>query len=159
VSDLPALVLRRFAGEPLEIVALAAPPAVPVLERPRGCAVRAAADGEMQVYVVEVPAGYAVLPVDWRRFATDPEQVRQRVVACVRDNLEWAAFEPKSADVKARIVEQLRRALGDLTSMLDVLEVGVEPHEGADQWSVRIAYRDVSRQVRTVEIILGERLP
>jgi hypothetical protein len=153
MGDAPGIVLRRFDREPLEIVALTVPAVAPSLEGPRGCTVMAEADGDTRVYFVTLPEGYVVRPVDWRRFATDPERVRERIEMCVRDNLTEAQFEPWSPELRDRTTAQLTLALRDLGSMIDVRGVDYTPGEEPGERSVCVEYTDVDRRHHNVTFV------
>ena len=148
------IVLRRFAGEPLEIVALDPPAAEPTLEGPRGCRITSRMERDTQVYQVELPAGYAVRPVDWRRFATDPDELGRRLETCVRDNLPETTVEAWTEATRAWAVARLTLALEDLRSMITPHEVtcGLDSHPELRQ--VYIEFSDVRGQVRSCVVRL-----
>ena len=149
------IVLRRFEREPVEVVCLEVPPAAPTLVAGPGCKVSSYADGDTQVYSIVLPDGYAVRPVDWRRFALDEPKMRELLAHCVRDNLVDAVFEPWSSELADRVLPPLRLALQDLSSMLDVVDVRLEPGDQQDVWRVGIEVRDVRGHLSTVVIALS----
>ena len=148
------IVLRRFAGEAVELVAIAAPPAMTGLVAAPGCRIAAWAEGDSWVYRVVLPEGYSLRPVDWRRFATDEAKLRELLVRCLQDNLEDALFEPWTAAWRDRAAARLRLALQDLSSMFEVVEIEIEPGEEAGDRQVRIQGRDVRRQVFHLALLL-----
>lgn len=148
------IALRRFAGEPLEIVALDPPATEPTLEGPRGCRITSRTEKDTQVYHVELPPGYAVRPVDWRRFATDPDELGKRLETCVRDNLAEAMFEPWTEATRAWAVARLTLALDDLRSMITPHEVTCGPDSHPDLRQVCIEFSDVQGQVRSCVVRL-----
>jgi hypothetical protein len=150
------IVLRRFDREPVEIVCLAIPAAAPALVAGPGTAITSHTDGETQVYRVVLPDGYAVRPVDWRRFAMDEARLRELLAQCVRDNLGEALFEPWSDAWRERAVAKLELALQDLGSMFEVLRVLVEPGGVHGERQVVVEARDVQRRVFSVGLVLGE---
>lgn len=154
-----SLVLRRFEAEALEVVALVGPSATPSLAGPPGCSIRAWTDGEMRVYRVELPDGYVVRPVDWRRFASDPVQIRARIEACVNDNLGASAFEPWSDSSMSDAQGQLTMALRDLSSIIEVLEVHCDVDRGAGAILVTVDYVDVFRRRHNLVVPFGLLVP
>jgi len=153
------LVLRRFETEALEVVALVGPSAAPSLAGPPGCSIHAWTDGEMRVYRVELPDGYVVRPVDWRRFASDPVQIRARIEACVNDNLGASAFEPWSDSALSDAQGQLTMALRDLSSIIEVLEVHCDVDREAGAILVTVDYVDVFRRRHNLVVSFGLLVP
>lgn len=151
-----SVVLRRFAGEALEVVALAPPPPMTGLIAEPGCRISARPDGDTEVYRVVLPEGYVVRPVDWRRFATEEARMRELLAQCVRDNLEESLFEPWTNAWRDRVVTQLQLALQDLISMFDVRRVSVEPGEVPGERRVMIEAQHVQRRVFSIGLVLRE---
>ena len=154
-----AVTVRRFAGESIEIVCLALPVTTPALVAGPGCKVASWADGDMQVYGVELPDGYVVRPVDWRRFASDPVQIRARIEACVNDNLGASAFEPWSESSLSDARERLTMALRDLSSIIEVLEVHCDVEQDAGAILVTVDYVDVFRRRHNLVVSFGSLVP
>jgi hypothetical protein len=152
-------VLRRFENEAVEIVCLELPAVAPALVASPGCQVTGYADGDTQVYRVALATGYAVRPVDWRRFATDELKVRAMLTRCVRDNLAEAVFEPWSPALADRFVPRLTLALQDLSSMLEVIHVQLEPGDGPDALRVSVELRNVGGRAATVVLVLSGDAP
>jgi hypothetical protein len=146
--------LRRFAGESVEVVALNAPSPAPTLEGPRGCRIWSRSDGDTQVYELELPEGYVVRPIDWRRFGADPERVRALIVNCVRDNTVDAVFEPWTGVFRAQIAARLELALKDLSSMIEVVSVGLDSSQEPDQAMVSVEYADWQRRVHHLQLLV-----
>jgi hypothetical protein len=136
------LILRRLANEPLELVAV---PIHPRFFSPRAsaCRIRAWTDGDSQVFRVELPEGYAVEPVDWRRFAFDQDKMRALLSACVRDNLAESVFEPLTYPTRQHAIAQLTLALADLRSILEVRRVSYELSPKGGERLVTIEGTDV----------------
>jgi phage tail sheath protein FI len=149
------IVLRRFQREPVEVVCLELPAAAPALVAGPGCKVSSYADGDTQVYSVMLPDGYVVRPVDWRRFALDEPKMRELLSHCVRDNLAEAVFEPWSSTLADRVLPPLKLALQDLSSMLDVVDVQIEPGDQRDELRVSVAVLDVCGANSNVVIALS----
>jgi hypothetical protein len=93
---------------------------------------------------------------DWqRRFALVEPKMRELLVQCVRDNLADAAFEPWSSELADRVRPPLKLALQDLSSMLDVVDLRIEPGDQREELRVSVAVRDVRGSNSNVVIALS----
>jgi hypothetical protein len=93
---------------------------------------------------------------DWqRRFALVEPKMRELLVQCVRDNLADAAFEPWSSELADRVRPPLKLALQDLSSMLDVVDLRIEPGDQREELRVSVAVRDVRGVNSNVVIALS----
>ena len=154
-TEFRTVVLRRYNDESVEVVAVSPRPAEPPLVAPRGCRVNSWSEGDAQVYEVELPNGYVIRPVDWRRFACDSPLVEKLLATCVRDNLADAVFSPWTESSREATVERLVLALQDLSSMLDVRLVTCEPGDALGEQLVRIEFSDVHHRIRQCTLVFG----
>ena len=121
----PPFMLRRFLGAPIEVrktgPANSADPNAGLT-----CRLAAHADGETEVYEVQLAAHHAVTPADWRRFAYDHARIAELLTTCVTDNLALFGFDPQTDESRSRIEATLAVALGDLTSIFESKSVQCE---------------------------------
>ena len=115
VSGQPVIVvLRRCENESISFVAVEGARTENAV-----CRVAARQAENAFAYHVSVPDGFAVLPVDWRRFAYDHEKVKELLARCIQDNVSLFLFDAWSEDTKQLIEKTLRVALADLNTIFD----------------------------------------
>ena len=147
------LVLRRFNNEPVELQPsqlLTSPASLA-----HACRISSWPDRENQVFDLYLPDGIGVRPADWRRFAYDHSRVAKLLLQCVHDNVVSAIFEPRSDELKTRLEATLKEALGDLSSVFDVVAVLYE-HGGRNGILITIEGRHKNGEHRTYRFPLDE---
>ncbi len=124
-----AIVLRRFKNEVVELLPANTQMSADEASASAVLRIRTGTDGDHVVYHVLLPDTLTVQPVDWRRFAYDHSKVAELLSVCVRDNVLPMIFEPRSDDLREVAETTLTVALGDLSSVFDVLSVRCESPE------------------------------
>ena len=93
------------------------------------------------LYEVEVGGGIELVPVDWRRFAHRRDWIRGALLAYVLDNARIATFDPITEQSRGALEQSLSVALRDLTTVVEVVAIGVEPID--ERWGIEIDYTTI----------------